>query len=273
MPNFSQRHGIEAPDAEITVRHDAPGWLRSLVVDWAYTAGLSASTIRDAVCGLLLEAPDLNNWSPGNIDREIRVLLENTPWNIVYEFIEWVAARRAATAEDNLPRITDQAADEFTETVNSAFRRKGVGWKLDDGILNIRGPEVFEEVVHTSIELSEQSQRTVANNELREALRDLSRRPLPEVTGAIQHGMAALECIARAVTNDPKLTLGEWIKKNRGLLPPPVDAAVEKLWGFASEYGRHVKEGAPAQYEEAELVVGLTGALSVYLMRKAEQAP
>ena len=44
--------------------------------------------------------------------------------------------------------------------------------------------------------------------------------------------------------------------------------AAEKLWGYASEYGRHVKEGAIAQFEEAELLVGLSGALGVYLMRK-----
>lgn len=85
--------------------------------------------------------------------------------------------------------------------------------------------------------------------------------------------MAALECIARAVTNDPKLTLGEWVKKNRNLLPAPVDAAVEKLWGYSSGYGRYVREGAPAHFEEAELVVGLSGAVSVYLMRKAEKLP
>lgn len=271
MPSFSQRLGVDLPDAEITVRHDAPDWLRSLVVDWGYTAGLSAGTLRDAVCGFLYEAPDLNNWSPGNIDREVRDLLGTAPWNFIYDLIEWIAARRASTARDNLPRITDAAADEFAETVNKAFRRKGVGWQLEDGILQVRGPEVFEDVMHTAIDLSEKSQRAVANNELREALRDLSRRPTPEVTGAIQHGMAALECIARAATNDSNMTLGEWVKKNRGLLPPPVDVAVEKLWGFSSEYGRHVKEGAPAQFDEAELVVGLTGALSVYLMRKAEQ--
>ena len=46
--------------------------------------------------------------------------------------------------------------------------------------------------------------------------------------------------------------------------------AVDKLWGFASENGRHVQEGQPAQFEEAELVVGVAGALSVYLMRKSD---
>jgi len=36
-----------------------------------------------------------------------------------------------------------------------------------------------------------------AKTEIREALNDLSRRPTPDITGAIQHSLACLECVAR----------------------------------------------------------------------------
>ncbi|MBI4625906.1 MAG: hypothetical protein HY736_22135 [Verrucomicrobia bacterium] len=80
--------------------------------------------------------------------------------------------------------------------------------------------------------------------------------------------MAALECVARDVTGDPNLTLGEWLKKNPNALPAPLSGAVEKLWGYTSEYGRHVREGRSPSFDEAELVVGLSGVLAVYLLRK-----
>lgn len=63
-------------------------------------------------------------------------------------------------------------------------------------------------------------------------------------------------------------TLGEVIKRNPGLLPKPLDQAVEKAWGYASETGRHLREGDSPAYDEAELIVGLSGAVCRYLARK-----
>ena len=71
------------------------------------------------------------------------------------------------------------------------------------------------------------------------------------------------------MTKEPSLTLGEWVKKNSSVFPQPLGVAVEKLWGYTSQFGRHVVEGKPADFNEAELVVGLSGALSIYLLRKA----
>jgi hypothetical protein len=157
----------------------------------------------------------------------------------------------------------------ISKKINDAFRQKGVGWQIVDGQIEVRGEASFESSVQTAIELTQQTAHKVASQELHEALHDLSKRPAPDITGAIQHAMAALECVARDVTGDPKLTLGDWVKKNSAEFPQPLGSAVEKLWGYASQYGRHVQEGKAADYNEAELVVGLSGALSVYLLRKA----
>ena len=44
------------------------------------------------------------------------------------------------------------------------------------------------------------------SNEIHEALKDISRRPTPDRTGAIQHSIAAMECTAREVAGEPNLT-------------------------------------------------------------------
>lgn len=80
--------------------------------------------------------------------------------------------------------------------------------------------------------------------------------------------MAALECVVRDVAGKPKLTLGELTKRHKDLFPPPLDVAVEKLWGFESENARHVREGLEPTREEAMLVVGLAATLANYLVHK-----
>ncbi|HWL53642.1 MAG TPA: hypothetical protein VNQ90_14485 [Chthoniobacteraceae bacterium] len=268
MSTFSERQGLIPSDAEITLRHDAPDWLRSHIIALAYDAGLSPSSLRDYLCKILLEEPDQSNWSEfPNIDGEVRHLLSNAEWFYVYDLIERIYSKVGGSP--NWEAAADTEAGKFSKEINRAFRQKGVGWQLVCGKIQMRGAEAFEESLRTAIKLTEQSNRSVARRELSEALRDLSRRPEPEVTGAIQHAMAALECIAKDVTSDPSVTLGAWIKKNPNGFPAPLNIAVEKLWGYASEYGRHVKEGYPASFEEAEMTVGVAGALSTYLLRKA----
>lgn len=157
---------------------------------------------------------------------------------------------------------------EFPDRINRAFRKKGVGWQLVNGEIQVRGPEEFEHALTAAAALAAKSNRDTARAELHEARLGLSRMPAPDVTGAITHAMAALECVARDLTGQQGLTLGDWLKRNPTAFPPPLDAAVGKLWGYASEYGRHVREGRVASYEEGELVVGVAASLTAYLLRK-----
>jgi hypothetical protein len=112
--------------------------------------------------------------------------------------------------------------------------------------------------------------RCTARNEIHQALVDLSRRPAPDVTGAVQHALAALECVARDACGDPKATLGDILKRYPDLLPRPLDAAIEKVWGYASEHGRHLREGREPTMAEAELLVGMASVVSTYLVKKGD---
>ena len=81
--------------------------------------------------------------------------------------------------------------------------------------------------------------------------------------------MAALECVAKEVTGEPKATLGQVLARHGTVVPKPLDQAVDKLWGFASDKARHVREGQALDRHEAQLVVGLAAALANYLIQKA----
>ena len=77
--------------------------------------------------------------------------------------------------------------------------------------------------------------------------------------------MAALECVARDACGNQKATLGEITKRYPDLLPKPIDAAVEKVWGYASEMGRHIREGREPRRKEVELIVGLAATIATNL--------
>ena len=82
--------------------------------------------------------------------------------------------------------------------------------------------------------------------------------------------MAAVECLGRTVMEDAKATLGQLVSKKSGALgiPAPLDEAVVKLWGYASERGRHLREQREPTFDEAELVVTVSAALCTYLSRR-----
>jgi hypothetical protein len=60
------------------------------------------------------------------------------------------------------------------------------------------------------------------------------------------------------------------MKRYRDIVPCPLDEAISKVWGYASENARHIREGREPTFEEAQLIVGIVSALSVYLVKKLE---
>jgi len=262
VESFSKRHGFKLPEKEITIRYEAPEELREAIISIAYDIGYSPKTLRPVICKILRKRPDPNNWSEyPNIDGEIHDLIHGCEWFQVYDIIEGIY-------QDIYNRFNFRVAD-FEKEINIYFKTEGIGWQLVDGRVEIRGSESFEESVKQAVQLSEAASYRTASNEIHEALTDLSRRPNPDITGAIQHSMAALECIAREISMDQKATLGEVIKNNPDLVPEPLDQSIEKAWGFASEMGRHLREGREPNYEEAELMVGLCATFCIYLIKKS----
>jgi len=260
---FSRRHGFRrTTEAEISVRHDAPYDFRGALVELAYSCGVRPKLLRSLVCSVLLKRPDPNNWSEyPNIDYEVRELLDNCTWYRIYDVTEALYQKMSEA-----PYTYDP--EKFKTELNAYFIENGIGWQLTDGKIEVRGSEVLQVTVETAKSALESCGLKTARQELHEAIIDLSRRPEPDISGSIQHSMAALECVAREIVGNPKATLGEILKQKSGLIPKPLDDAVAKAWGYASEHARHIREGRESSYEEAELAVGICAAVSTYLVKK-----
>jgi hypothetical protein len=260
MASFAERHGIALPEVAITVREDAPKTLRTSLWSLCEKASFAAHLSVIEVAQLVLDHvyfPEFANDRP--LVEMAKQALLRCPWNQVYDVAErmWALLDRP-----------HGAAGKFESDLNFLFRQEGIGWQMTGGVISVRSSDALEATVSQAIETLNATGRTTAEGELREAFRDLSRRPEPDITGAIQHAGAALECVARDVAGDAKKTLGDILKLHRGLLQKPLDDAADKLWGFASQYGRHVQEGRNASMEEALLVIGLAATLAGFLAGK-----
>jgi hypothetical protein len=269
--SFSRRQGYTGQAQEITVREDAPESLRFFVLNKAEELGLRPESFRNITCSVLEERPDPSNWSAyPNIWGEVQGHVYHCAWYQVYDIIEAVWRHFREQDEENVFEKS-RKAPEFTEALNDFFIRKGIGWQLVDGAIVTRGAEAFEETVTAARRTLEEGGRPTASKHIHEALQDLSRRPAPDLPGAIFHAMGCLECVARDIIGDEKATLGEILKKQKGLVPPPLDAALEKAWGYASNEARHVVEGREPKREEAELLVGLASTVATYLSKKFDK--
>lgn len=257
-PPFSDRFDYHEPEVDISIREDAPTVVRDGIMMLGYSAGLGPEAMRDLLCKVLLTRPDSNNWSPSNVELEVSGLMDDAPWFKVYDFAErlYVGIGKRDFSGDTQNRFETQ--------LNQLFRETGIGWEMKDGILLARGSEAFTLATGHATDVMQANGTPTAANEIHEALRDISRRPNADVTGAIQHAMAALECVAREIDGSSD-TLGPIIKRLN--VPAPLDSSLHQLWGFTSQQGRHIQEGREPSFEEAELVVTIASAVSVYLLR------
>jgi len=267
--SFSRRNNLRPANPPATIWDDAPADFRHAVLQVAVDdCGMSPNDLRDVLCKVLRKRPNPNNWSTyPNIWDEVQGLMAVCEWYRVYDIIEAIHDKLGRN-HHSFRGNTVRTADTFAEQVNELLSDFGIAWQLLDGFIQARGEESFEAILKEAAESLDNSGKATAHAELAEAIQDISRRPEPDCSGAIQHAMAALECVARDVTNDPKATLGFLLKQHKDLFPKPVDTAVDKLWGFASENGRHLAEGRDPSREEAMLVVGIAASLSNYLVHK-----
>ena len=257
IETFSSRHGFHSENPEISVRYEAPENLRGAIIMIAGRVGLRPKQLRQVLCNVLLVRPDPQNWTDyPNVWEEVTWLIDGCAWHKVYDIAEGLYAHLELGLETH---------QDFEHLLNQFFLENGIGWKMTGGLILFRGEGTFNSAEEAAIILSDTGRRNAAN-EMREAHLDISRRPQPDVTGAIQHAMAALEATARDVSGKTNATLGQLVSELN--LPQPLDGAIKKLWGFASNSARHVKEGQGVDAVDAELVVGVAASVCIYLANR-----
>jgi len=259
---FSKRNNLRSGKKhEIIIREDAPKALREFVyMEFTGSLGKLPSQLRKITTTVLKTPPDYRYFSENpDIASEVLSHLDSCEWYLIYDIIEAI-----------FKSLNQEQKEEFTNEMNYFFETNGIGWKLEDGLIEYRGDDNLEFILENSKNALEAASLPTALSEIQEAILDLSKRPDPDITGAIQHSMACLECVSREISGKKNLTFGEILKENQKLkfMPVTLQQALEKIWGFTSENGRHLREGRNPELIDAELVVGISSSAATYLAKK-----
>ena len=196
--------------------------------------------------------------------------LSTADWFGVYDVVEALyrrlARERAGTTGES-PK-----AREFRHLANAFFEQEGYAYRISEsGNLEMRGEEAFEAAIDNANIALDQIGAKTSKAEIHKALENLAKRPHPDLTGAVQHAMAGLECVANQIAGTTGLELGKLVKSHPERFPQPLNDVIPKLYGYASNNGRHVTEGREPDFAEAELIVGIAATVSTYLARKADR--
>ena len=240
--------------AEITIIKDFPLEHRVAVIQIASDLGVGVDSLRQAVLRVLFTGINTMDWSYGYIWPQLVGALEECDWVDVYEI-----------AEEVYKVVPAGLRQDYAKQLNRFFTKKGFGWEMRDGLIEYRGAEPFAIATKSTEEVLMSRGFVRAANEVREAMRDISRRPEPDVTGAATHALGALEAVAREDTGKEK-TLGQLVPDLA--LQPPLGEVVDKLWGFASQTARHMSEKKHIDVDEAEFAVTVACALATLVAKR-----
>jgi hypothetical protein len=260
---FSERNNLRRA-VPIEIRGDAPERFRQYAFDAIkhfYPYESLAPDFVHVSLGKLPPDVSRSRYAPGAWDLAHYAIFE-APWFKVYDLIELFYAKLRG-AKDKEPAMT------FLNLTNTFFEDFGYAYRLESqGDLVYRGDEAFESAVGTAKISLESAGLVTAAAEIHEALQDLIKRPSPDLTGAIQHAIAGLECAANQVSGESGFELGRLLKKRQDLFPQPLGTVLSQMYGYASNNGRHLNEGQEPDFAEAELIVGVAATAATYLARK-----
>jgi hypothetical protein len=260
VKRFSVRQGINpepSPNSD-----EAPQPLRFFLLKYLQAKYVGYPEQAGEILERFLRLPGLRN--------EFYNLHDPTVWKRMYSYIEqfqwWEVYEFAEVVFQSLDAHNRYEAERFQAELNKVFAEHNIPYRMFGGETVYKGSESFESTVSAAMSALAARGSKTAKDEIHKSLEDLSRHP-PDLTGAVHHAMAALECVANAVCGEEGETLGQVIKKHPDKFPPPLGDAVSKLYGFASEKGRHITEGREPDPKEVELIVGIAATVATYLSR------
>jgi hypothetical protein len=270
MPDFfSQRRGLAGPPAGTLFREEMPTSFRRFLTELPHNSsiGLEFHEMRDVVCDVLQVWPKQHEVP--YVDYKPH--LQQCEWFRIYDIIEGIYK----LLEEKQSQSFNRYANTFVGVINQALVDQNLGWQLDySGEVIARGDETFEHTVKLAVQELEGRQTT--RKRIQEAINDLSRRPEPDLSGAISHAFAAMECIIGDIKytpdeiRDTNHTFGVYLRRHPDLFrSEDLKGGFQQLWRFANNEGsRHGKEGIEPAREEAELIVSLAATLITYLNRR-----
>jgi hypothetical protein len=200
----------------------------------------------------------------------IRDSFFNGQWYNIYDHLEFVANINS----DTLP-IDNY---KFKEFCNGIFEREFSGYRfIDDKISPITNENEIEEIENAIHQSGHFTLLRGANIHLKSALEKLSDKKSPDYRNSIKESISAIESVAKAISENPKDSLGSALDKIKGTikLHPALEKGFKQLYGYTSDSDgiRHaLMEDHNCDFEDAKYMLVSSSAFINYLIIKADKA-
>jgi hypothetical protein len=164
-----------------------------------------------------------SNWS--SVYHELRQYFFDCEWYEVYDFIEFLSIAYAYEPTNT----------SFRATCNVVLEQELAGYRfVGNKITQITTKEEIESVEEAT-QLKGKLQ--LVSKHIQQSLNLLADRKKPDYRNSIKEAISAVESVCRIVTDSPKATLGDAIKKMEGKVKihPSLRSAFEKLYGYTND--------------------------------------
>ncbi|WP_143155399.1 AbiJ-NTD4 domain-containing protein [Loktanella atrilutea] len=225
MSNFSERFGFEPPKVDLDAR-DMPSSLRSALWDVTklyYFDNIAAVAFYEVAYSESFEVLSFDIWfnflrtsidtrseSPDQALADIRKLFFGWPFNMVYQFVEYISSK----SPDN-PQYT---SEDYQSQINKVFTRERSAFRFSSGVLvQITNEDQLFEV---SAAAGNDESLAVAEH-IRAASQMYSHPTAPDYRNSIKESISAVEAAVSYVTG----------RKTNGVTKP--------LKAIAEKYGIH----------------------------------
>lgn len=183
--------------------------------------------------------------------KKVRDFFFNTSWFNIYDFIEFTG--------NNHPVLGSKK--KFIEQCNILFEKENSGYRFVDGKIT----PITDKQEINEIQQALDTERPPIKEHLRRALELLSDKITPDYRNSIKESISAVESLVKQVIGEKNGTLGQLLKKLKENynLPPVLESAFSKLYGYTSDNGgiRHaLLEESNINFHDAKFMLVICSA-------------
>ncbi len=208
--------------------------------------------------------------NPFHIEQKIREFFFDFSWELVYDFVEFLASEEMEEYFDT---------NSYEEAINKVLTREASGYRLVTRLVVPISNDLELEEIDSAIKMGVTlSGFDGVNIHLSSALQLFSDRQAPDYRNSIKESVSAVESAVRVITGES--TLGEGLKRLRehGInIDNQLKSAFEKLYAYSNNKSsgiRHsiVEEPQAPDFEDAKYMLVTCCAFINYLVGKTAKA-
>ncbi len=162
--------------------------------------------------------------------------------------------------------------EEFLIGLNQTFARNHFGYEMRSGQIERVGALMHDTAIEEARAILRDPDLGGPDQQFQKAIAFFNQRPVPDSANAVKEAVGAVEGLARILLDDSNLMLSAACNRMRQShgTHPALAEMINKLYGYRgdAEGAAHGATGnRPIPPEEAELVIGVSASVIVYLAR------